>query len=453
MNILIYNSLTKTKVPLLPIANTNLINWYTCGPTVYDNTHIGHARTYLSIDLMKRIIESKGIKVRMLMGITDIDDKIIEKANLRGENHLTLSRRYETEFMNSLALLKISFPTKFMRVTDGIEKIQHLISSLLVKGLAYQDVNTGDVCFNSKKYLLKEKYPIFVPALNVQNSPPPDFTLWKSSIDGGIHLPVWNSPWGPGRPGWHSECATFIKEEFGCLSNLHIHSGGKDLKFPHHENEIAQLNNSDAIAKTIWNHTGHLFVAGGEKMSKSMGNSYSIRELLDLYSSDDFRIFVLLFHYRKDVTFSHKLMKYSRNIRCDIGHWIHRTRKLLINYNGFVGDDISSSTEEESFDALYDDFQWNIVLRKIANWIREGEGMVSYFLLEKRLCFVLKFCSIVGIDVVNGDLDVLDEYKKFRSFIRKWAREKEGGFDMEVLKICDDSRERMNAMGIKIGDN
>nr|CAD7452792.1 unnamed protein product [Timema tahoe] len=310
-NIYVYNCITKKKVPLI-LRNPNYASWYMCGPTVYDSAHIGHAwyvycsskfsmyNCYMKFDIIRRILCNHfNINVIMVMGITDIDDKIIHRASELGEDINTLTRRFEAEFHEDMAKLNIKPATIITRVTDFVPRIISFVQEIVDKGNGYVTVD-GSVYFDTSQFDRYGKlFPVSMdeePAQPmVDKKSPLDFALWKGAKP---NEPSWLSPWGSGRPGWHIECSTMASAMFG--RTMDLHSGGVDLLFPHHENEEAQSCVHHGVSQWVnyWLHSGHLHLKGDTKMSKSLKNTISIRDFLTKFTANEFRVFCLLSRYR-----------------------------------------------------------------------------------------------------------------------------------------------------------
>ncbi|KAM6290728.1 putative cysteine--tRNA ligase, mitochondrial isoform 2-T2 [Porphyrio hochstetteri] len=309
--IVAYNSRSRSKEPLV-LAAEGVATWYSCGPTVYDQAHLGHACSYVRFDIIRRIMTRFfGIEVVMVMGITDIDDKIIRKANEMNISPVALARIYEEDFKQDMAALKVLPPTVYMRVTDSIPQIIAFIKTVIASGQAYA-TSQGNVYFDVKSWgrrygVLTTVYPDTQDeAVDTDKRHGKDFALWKAAKPQEI---FWTSPWGKGRPGWHIECSTISSAVFG--KQLDIHTGGIDLAFPHHENEIAQCEAYHQCEQwgNYFLHSGHLHVKGSqEKMSKSLKNYISIKDFLEKFSSDQFRMFCLRSRYSSAVEFSGETM-------------------------------------------------------------------------------------------------------------------------------------------------
>jgi len=310
----VYNTMTKQKEEFKPLREDE-VRMYVCGPTVYDYTHLGHARTYIAFDVIRRYLEHKGYSVLMVMNFTDIDDKIIRRANETGEDPKELAEKFLKYFLEDMKALKVKSADIYPRVTEHIQDIIEFVEKLEEKGYAYGS-NDG-VYFEVRKY---EKYGK-LSKVNLEDlrkgarvepgegkKNPEDFALWKKAKPGE---PKWESPWGEGRPGWHIECSTMSTKYLG--ESFDIHGGGNDLIFPHHENEIAQTEACTGKEWVkYWLHTGFVMVSG-EKMSKSLGNFVTIRELLQRYSPEVIRFFVLQKHYRSPLDYTEEGIQHAKN--------------------------------------------------------------------------------------------------------------------------------------------
>ena len=303
---LVYNTQTRSKQELVPIEEGK-IRMYVCGPTVYDDIHVGNARTFLSFDVIRRYLMHKGYEVTFAQNLTDVDDKIINRANEQGRTSEEVAEEFSNAFIDVMRRFNILDPDIRPRATQEIEAMQRMIIDLTKQDCAYAPGN-GDVYFrvrscDSYGSISGRKVDELISGARVevgeQKDDPLDFALWKAAKPGE---PSWPSPWGDGRPGWHTECAAMIHRHLG--SPIDIHGGGSDLQFPHHENESAQATCAwhDVLANT-WMHTGMLTIEG-EKMSKSLGNFFTLKEILDKYPADAVRLLMLQTHYRSPLDFS-----------------------------------------------------------------------------------------------------------------------------------------------------
>lgn len=308
MDLRIYNTLTRKKEPFETIE-PGKVRMYVCGPTVYDKAHVGHAMSALVFDIIKRYLQYRGYEVRHIMNYTDVDDKIIQRANILGVDPFKLAEGYIQEFDRHLTDLNVLPATQNPRATNEIEHIIKLVQGLIDKNYAYHV--DGDVYFRVDKLegygklsgrKLEDMRTGSRIDVNVRKENPLDFAMWKAAKEGE---PAWDSPWGKGRPGWHIECSAMSANHLG--EQIDIHGGGNDLIFPHHENEIAQ---SEAYSgkpfARFWIHNGMLQLSG-EKMSKSLGNLVSIEEFLSKHSANTLRMMVLNSGYRNPLAFNEEI--------------------------------------------------------------------------------------------------------------------------------------------------
>ena len=305
----IYNTLTRQKETFIPLEE-NKIKMYVCGPTVYNFFHIGNARPFMIFDAFRNYMEYRGYEVTYVQNFTDVDDKIIKRANEEGISPIEVAEKYIAEYFKDADALGIKRATVHPRVTENIENIITFIEDLISKGFAYE--LNGDVYFNSQAY--KEYGKLSKQNLeelnlgaridvNDEKKHPIDFALWKAKKEGEIG---WQSPWGEGRPGWHIECSVMSARYLG--DTIDIHAGGQDLIFPHHENEIAQSEaRSGKQFARYWMHNGYINV-DNQKMSKSLGNFFTVRDILSEFSGQVIRFFLLSAHYRNPVNFSKELI-------------------------------------------------------------------------------------------------------------------------------------------------
>ncbi|BDU51176.1 cysteine--tRNA ligase [Haliovirga abyssi] len=328
----IYNTLT-SKLEEFKSRKKNEVDMYVCGPTVYNYIHIGNARPIIFFDTVRRYLEYKGYKVNYVQNFTDIDDKMINKANEEGKSVKEIAEKFIGEYFKDTKPLNIKeSTTKHPKATEYIGKMIKLVKELQEKGYAYE--SNGDVyfdVFSDKEYgkLSHQKVEDLISGarieVNENKKNPLDFTLWKKAKE---NEPKWNSPWGEGRPGWHLECSVMSMDEFG--ETFDIHGGGQDLIFPHHENEIAQSECSTGKKfANYWMHNGYINIKG-EKMSKSKGNFFLLREILEKYNGRILRFFVLSSHYRKPIEFSEDELKMAKTGLERIETFMKRI-KLLIN--------------------------------------------------------------------------------------------------------------------------
>ncbi len=310
----VYNTLTRKKEEFIPI-DKNEVKMYSCGPTVYDYFHIGNARPFIVFDTMRRYLEYCGYKVKFVQNFTDIDDKMIKRANDEGITVKELGERFINEYFEDASALGIGRATVHPKATENIDAIIEIVKKLEEKGFAYNV--DGDVYFSTKKFreygkLSKQPLEDLEAGaridINETKRDVMDFALWKKQKPGE---PAWESPWGMGRPGWHIECSAMANKYLG--ETIDLHSGGQDLIFPHHENEIAQSESANGKPfANYWMHNGYINI-NNQKMSKSLGNFFTVRDIREKYESEVIRFFMLSAHYRNPINFSDVLMEQAKS--------------------------------------------------------------------------------------------------------------------------------------------
>ena len=348
----IFNTLTRQKEEFKPI-HAGEVGMYVCGITVYDLCHIGHGRTFVAFDVVARYLRFLGFKLKYVRNITDIDDKIIKRANENGESFVSLVDRMVKEMHADFDALNILRPDSEPRATQHIHEIIEIVERLIQRGHAYVADN-GDVMFSvetdadygklSRQDLDQLQAGARVEIADVKRNPM-DFVLWKMSKPGE---PSWTSPWGEGRPGWHIECSAMNCKQLG--SHFDIHGGGSDLMFPHHENEIAQSTCAhDGEYVNYWMHSGMVMV-DREKMSKSLGNFFTVRDVLKYYDAETVRYFLMSGHYRSQLNYSEENLKQARSA----------LERLYTALRGTSNTDVAFSRgeyyENRFKDAMDDDF-------------------------------------------------------------------------------------------------
>lgn len=403
MNVYLYNSLSGKKECFYPI-NANELKIYVCGMTVYDNCHIGHARTQIAFDTIVRYFRYIGFRVTYVRNITDIDDKIIQSAHDNNESIDILVERIIKNMHIDLDALNIQRPDFEPRVTHHIPEICRMISVLIDKGFAYL-ANNGDVYYRVKKFkkygkLSKQSLLNLLTGVRIDTNKakenPLDFVLWKASKS---YEPSWSSPWGKGRPGWHIECSVMSKQFLG--SNFDIHAGGSDLKFPHHENEIAQSEAANSCKfANYWLHTGMVKI-DNEKMSKSLDNFFSIKEVLSKYHPEVIRFFLISGHYRSSLHYSKKNLDHAK-----LG--LERLYVALRNIN--LKQNISATKEDD--ENLLNNFYARQFKKAMNNDFNTPEAISVLFAITKEINkykysntlkainyakLLLKLSSILGI--------------------------------------------------------
>ncbi|WP_168383714.1 cysteine--tRNA ligase [Acinetobacter indicus] len=353
----LYNSEQRKKVEFVPRVDGQ-IDMYVCGMTVYDYCHIGHARVMVAFDYIIRFLRSQGWKVKYVRNITDIDDKIIKRANENGESITALTDRFIQAMNEDAEHLGCLAPDEAPRATDYIDQMQNMIGNLVDKGTAYPASN-GDVYFQVEKFakygrLSGRKLEDMQAGaservdVEVEKKHPFDFVLWKHAKE---NEPAWPSPWGKGRPGWHIECSAMST---CCLGNhFDIHGGGSDLMFPHHENEIAQSEASTGEQYVnYWMHVGFINV-DGEKMSKSLGNFFTIRDVMEKFHPEVIRYFIVSSHYRSPVNFSDVALKEAKTA---LSRFYHSFKAYQAVYGDKLLETLDDTLVERFNTAMRDDF-------------------------------------------------------------------------------------------------
>ncbi|KAL6447973.1 hypothetical protein ACFW04_000192 [Cataglyphis niger] len=470
----IYNPITRCKVPLI-LKTENVLKWYMCGPTVYDSAHIGHATTYIRSDIIRRILSNYfNIDVLLVMGITDIDDKIIKCSIESNKDFKTLSKHFETEFYADMNKLNICEPYLYCRVTDYIPQIIYFVKELLARNYGYV-TKDGSVYFDTRKYNKYGKLatPITdaVKSQHLDKKSVLDFALWKATKD---NEPSWKCPWGHGRPGWHIECSAIASAVFG--NSVDIHSGGIDLAFPHHENEEAQsccYHNVDQWVN-YWLHCGHLNLIGDVKMSKSLNNTISIQNYLEKYSANHLRMLCLLSHYRNGIEFSDEIMQNAVSITKKFDNFTSDCDNYVAGKfkTGEIDENLLFTTLHETrnkvYSALADDFDTSKAIHAIINLVGIGNKMLHQNNITPHSKgvsavaavsnYVSNTLSKLGISRSTMSVaenrqvkDIIDNFLNFRMAIRTRALE-QNPKDTILLKECDTARMNLSTCGIIIKD-
>jgi cysteinyl-tRNA synthetase len=369
MSIQVHDTLTGTKRELVPLEPGKL-RVYVCGPTVYDYAHLGHARCYVVWDVVVRHLRARGLAVTFVRNFTDVDDKIIKRANERGEDPIALASRFADAFHEDMDALGNVRPEIEPRVSGHVPEIVALIETLVAKGYAYAPGN-GDVYYAVRKFpeygrLSKRNLDDLIAGARVDpgesKADPLDFALWKAAKPGE---PSWESPWGKGRPGWHIECSAMTLKHLG--PTIDVHAGGKDLVFPHHTNEIAQSVaatgdgvHADGFSR-YWMHNGFVQM-DDEKMSKSLGNFFTIRDVLGKFEAEGLRFFLLGTHYRRDFNFSDPVLAEAEKRLGSLYETLEKADRLAAGAAPAAG----GTRVEAARAALDDDFNTPQVLALLA---------------------------------------------------------------------------------------
>lgn len=465
MTLRIYNSLTREKEEFRPIQG-NRANMFVCGPTVYNRSHIGHARTYVAYDIIAQYLRSKGYSLFYLMNITDVDDKIINRAREEKIEPLRLARRYENEFYADLRGLGIDSVNLFARASEYIEEIILQIQTLIKKGYAYQV--DGDVYYDITKFKdygkLSHQKPEELTRHRIEPNQkkrnPQDFSLWKKQKPGEL---AWDSPWGKGRPGWHIEDTAITVTHFG--ARYDIHGGAIELIFPHHEAEIAQAEAATGQKPLVkyWAHTGILNIAK-EKMSKSLGNIIPIRDALKSYDADVLRLFFAASHYRSPIDFDEENVKQARENLDKIRSVVNALREAgksaveSISPRGEAVLETVKNARENFFSAMDDDFNTPLALsvfiglaKYLDNQLEEylfGKVTFSLRAVEEAQMTFRQFASIFGIrlEAAGPGMDILDKTMGLVAEARETLRRK-GDYE-----ASDKIRAKLAEMGITLED-
>ncbi len=454
----IYNTLTRQKEEFEPIEEGK-VKMYVCGPTVYNYIHVGNARPYVIFDAFRRYLIHKGYEVTYVQNFTDVDDKIINKANEEGVDSSVISERYIDECLTDVANLNVLKADVHPKVTEEMKEIIEMIETLIEKGYAYE-VN-GSVYFAPEQFdeygkLSNRKLEDMLAGARVEidneKRNPMDFVLWKPAKE---NEPFWKSPWGNGRPGWHIECSVMAKKYLG--EKIDIHAGGEDLVFPHHENEIAQSEcaNGAEFAK-YWMHNGFINF-NNEKMSKSKGNFFTLREIAEKYGYNEVRFFILTGHYRSSLNFSDELVEASTK---SLRRIQNEMEKVEYNYANNTIEKNETDIEiakdvldylNKFYDALDDDFNTADAISYVFELVTlansNANENASKFLMEtfKNALFVM--LNIFGVkSKVEADGEV-DEVKILELIEARVVAKKDKDFGR-----ADEIRKELLDMGIVIED-
>ncbi|MBB17637.1 cysteine--tRNA ligase [Candidatus Poribacteria bacterium] len=466
MGLRIYNSLTNQIDEFIPIEDGK-VSMYNCGPTVYDYFHIGNARTFLVADIIRRYLEYKGYQVKFVQNFTDIDDKIINRANEEGVSASQLSSRYIEAYFEDSEKLGIRPADVHPKATDHIPEIIQLIERMVDKGIAYEV--DGDIYYRIHKFLDYGKLSNRKPedllsgarvGIDKRKENPRDFDLWKNVKP---NEPSWSCPWGCGRPGWHIECSAMAIKHLG--ESIDIHAGGQDLQFPHHENEIAQ---SEVLTgKTFaryWVHTAFLRI-GGNRMGKSEQNFIFVRDALKDHSAEAIRHFLVSAHYRSP-------LDYNATSLSDSDSAIRRLNNCLERigpYSELADSEVSTSDSEitraaaemlTNFElAMDEDFNTALAMGEIYKLV----GHVNRFLTQEKLIQVdrvalgiayqslIKVCMVLGIyseleSIPNGNTQLVDQLMELVIDIRNDSRLRKDWV------MADKVRDRLHEVGIELRD-
>ena len=455
----IFNTLTRQKDEFKPISEGK-VGIYVCGPTVYDYIHIGNARPMIVFDTLRRYFEYKGYEVNYVSNFTDVDDKIIKKANEEGVDSSVISERFIAECKKDMASLNVKEATTHPKATEEIDDMIAMVETLIDKGYAYE-VN-GTVYFRTRKFsdygkLSKKNLDdlrggnreLLVSGQD-EKEDPLDFVLWKPKKEGE---PSWPSPWGEGRPGWHLECSVMSKKYIGDV--IDIHAGGEDLIFPHHENEIAQSEAAnDAEFARYWMHNGFLKI-NNEKMSKSLGNFFTVREIGEKYNLQVIRFFMLSAHYRSPLNFSDELVESSKNGLDRIRTAASRLEEVInsnteLNINTEEDYKVLCDFVKKFEDSMEDDLNTADAISVIFELVKHintiaSSGNIDKKYAEKSYETLKLLLDILGIDIKEEEV-LLDEE------IEKLIQERQDARKNKNFARADEIRNLLIDKGIILED-
>jgi len=472
----LYNTMTN-KIEEFKTIEENKVKMYVCGPTVYNYIHLGNARPIVVFDTLARYFKYKGMEVDYVQNFTDVDDKIINKSIEEGISASEVSEKYIKCFFEDINRLNILESVKRPKVTENMAEIIETIQKLIDNGFAYE--KDGDVYFEVKKYkdygkLSNQKIEELELGARIDVSEikknPMDFALWKKKKKEGE--PFWESPWGQGRPGWHIECSAMAKKYLG--DTFDIHGGGQDLVFPHHENEIAQSKCAyHGNFANYWLHNGFIQI-NGDKMSKSTGNFFLLREILEKFSGNAVRLFILSTHYRKPINFSFENMEDTKKALQNIVKSMNKFEGIVEKYKNEKTVEIKNldfSQKIDEFDkkfedAMDEDMNTPQALATIFDQIRETNKFISvnkdelskiYSEIEKSYeSLKRKIGNVFGIEIEmensakEEDGENMELTKKLIELLiklRSEARSKKN------FKLSDEIRDELKVLGVEIKDN
>ena len=451
----VFNTLTRSKEELKTIEE-NKVKIYACGPTVYNFIHIGNARPLCVFDVLRRYLEYRGFDVRFVQNFTDIDDKIIRRANEEGVSYKEISEKYIEEFWTDAKGLNVREATVHPKATENIDEIINIISTLLDKGYAYEA--DGDVYFSPKKFKeygklshqpledLEAGARIMVGEVKKE---PMDFALWKNAKPGE---PYWESPWGNGRPGWHIECSAMNRRYLG--TTIDIHCGGQDLIFPHHENEIAQSECCNgAPFANYWMHNGYITV-DNVKMSKSLNNFFTVRDVANAYGYEPIRYLLISSHYRSPINYSTDIIEQCKASLTRLYTCRDNLDFALSNAaDGEATDEIKAmldARQAQFVEAMEDDLNTADALAAIFELVRDINTKVIADGANKADCEAAakmfdELCGVLGL-VYNRKKESLDDEVEALIAQRTQARKDKNWAEADRI------RDELKAMGIVLED-
>ena len=454
----VYNTMTGKKEEFIPIDDKE-IKIYVCGPTVYNYFHIGNARPFVVFDTLRRYLEFTGKNVKFVQNFTDVDDKIINRVKEEGLTAGEVSEKYIEEYFKDAKALNVKKATVHPKVTENIDDIIAFVKTLIDKGYAYEI--DGDVYYSTRKFdeygkLSNQDIEELEAGARInieeKKKDPMDFALWKArKEDSEI---AWESPWGMGRPGWHIECSTMAKKYLG--DTIDIHAGGQDLSFPHHENEIAQSEACNgATFANYWMHNGYITI-NNEKMSKSKGNFFTVRDILNEYDGEVIRFFLLSGHYRNPINFSDLLMEQAKagleritNLRDNLKYLAGLKKgELTAQEKEFL--DSLSKYQDEFVAAMEDDLNTADAITAIFEMVTAINTYIrndcSSAFAEEALKVLLKFSNVLGLlEADFKEEEISDEIKNL-------IEERQNARKEKKFARADEIRDLLKEKGITLKD-
>ncbi len=439
----IYNTLTRKKEEFVPIKEGE-VSIYVCGPTVYNFFHIGNARPFVVFDTLRKYLRYRGYKVKFVQNFTDVDDKIINRAREEGITAPEVSEKYIGEYFRDAAALNVEKADVHPRVSEHIQDIIDFVQTLVDKGYAYEA--DGDVYFSTRKFpeygkLSKQNIDDLEAGARIAvgevKKDPLDFALWKArKSEDEI---AWESPWGMGRPGWHIECSAMSKKHLG--ETIDIHAGGQDLQFPHHENEIAQSECCNGVPFAhYWMHNGYITI-DNEKMSKSKGNFFTVRDILKDYSGEVIRFFLLSGQYRSPINFSKELMDQARNSLARM----ENCKENLV-YLASAGKDGSVTEAEKAALDGYDQYR-QAFIRAMDDDLNTADAISAVFELITAINTAVKDGATK--EFAKKSLETLMEFADVLGLLQS---KEDNSVDPEIKKLIDERQEARKAKNFARAD-
>ncbi|MBZ0182981.1 MAG: cysteine--tRNA ligase [Melioribacteraceae bacterium] len=459
----IYNTISRKKEDFVPLNPPN-VNMYVCGPTVYDYFHLGNARSFLMADVIRKYLEYKGYKVKFAMNLTDVDDKIIKKANEQNTDTKEITEKYTQAFFDDIKKLRIKKADIYPKATEHMAEITQMIEKLEEKNSAYNV--DGNVFFNVSNFQeygklsgkkLDELESGARVEINKDKKNPLDFALWKKVKP---DEPYWESKWGNGRPGWHIECSAMSQKHLG--ETIDIHAGGSDLIFPHHENEIAQ--SEGATGKPFvkyWIHFGFLNIRD-EKMSKSLGNFFTTREVLKHYSAESIRHFFNQTHYAGPLNYSEDLLESAQRGLEKINNFVEEIKEgILRNKKDGITPQFDIDRYKFAFEnAMDDDFNTPKATAVIFDFVRDANKTIGdkkneinseFYITLKNF---LKSTADEVLTILNFDEKVIEENNSLQNdLIELLIKLRNEARQEKNFKLGDKIRDELNAMGVQLKDS